>query len=368
MSSRSVLQHLKKALLPAGAARRARRRPAHRHGGTSQAATPRPCDIYAAGGTPCVAAHSTTRALYGAYNGPLYQVRRASDNTTRDIGVAERGRRTPTPPRRTRSAPAPPASSPIIYDQSGRGQPPHPGAPRRLRRPGRGRLRQPRQRHRGADHRRRPQGVRRLRRPRHRLPQQHTPTASPPATSPRACTPSSTARTTTAAAASTTATPRPTAATTATAPWRPSTSATTRSGATAPATAPGSWPTWRTACSPASTPATTPTTRRINHRFLTAIVKGEPNHWAIRGGNAQSGGLSTFYNGARPNVAGLQPDAEGRRHHPRHRRRQQHRRRRHLLRGRDDLRLPVGRHRERRAGQHRRRRLQRRERGRRPAR
>jgi len=27
------------------------------------------CDIYAAGGTPCVAAHSTTRALYGSYNG-----------------------------------------------------------------------------------------------------------------------------------------------------------------------------------------------------------------------------------------------------------------------------------------------------------
>ena len=33
-----------------------------------------PCDIYAAAGTPCVAAHSTTRALYAAYNGPLYQV------------------------------------------------------------------------------------------------------------------------------------------------------------------------------------------------------------------------------------------------------------------------------------------------------
>ena len=33
-----------------------------------------PCDIYAAGGAPCVAAHSTTRALYAAYNGPLYQV------------------------------------------------------------------------------------------------------------------------------------------------------------------------------------------------------------------------------------------------------------------------------------------------------
>jgi non-reducing end alpha-L-arabinofuranosidase len=56
-----------------------------------------PCDIYAAGGTPCVAAHSTTRALYAAYDGPLYQVRRASDNTTLNIyplsagGVADSG-------------------------------------------------------------------------------------------------------------------------------------------------------------------------------------------------------------------------------------------------------------------------------------
>ncbi|HJP80100.1 MAG TPA: arabinofuranosidase catalytic domain-containing protein, partial [Pseudonocardiaceae bacterium] len=59
--------------------------------GSAQAATQGPCDLYAAGGTPCVAAHSTTRALYGAYNGPLYQVRRASDNTTRDIGVLSAG-------------------------------------------------------------------------------------------------------------------------------------------------------------------------------------------------------------------------------------------------------------------------------------
>jgi len=44
-----------------------------------------PCDIYQSGGTPCVAAHSTTRALYNAYAGNLYQVRRASDNTTKDI-------------------------------------------------------------------------------------------------------------------------------------------------------------------------------------------------------------------------------------------------------------------------------------------
>ena len=34
------------------------------------AAPPRPkgpCDIYGAAGTPCVAAHSTTRALYASY-------------------------------------------------------------------------------------------------------------------------------------------------------------------------------------------------------------------------------------------------------------------------------------------------------------
>ena len=49
------------------------------------AATSQACDIYAAGGTPCVAAHATTRALYASYSGPLYQVRRASDGATTDI-------------------------------------------------------------------------------------------------------------------------------------------------------------------------------------------------------------------------------------------------------------------------------------------
>ena len=59
--------------------------------GTSRAATSLPCDIYAAAGTPCVAAHSTVRALYAAYNGPLYQVKRASDNTTTNIGTLTAG-------------------------------------------------------------------------------------------------------------------------------------------------------------------------------------------------------------------------------------------------------------------------------------
>ena len=48
-----------------------------------------PCDIYAAAGFPCVAANSSTRALYASYNGPLYQVMRQSDGKTLDIGVVQ---------------------------------------------------------------------------------------------------------------------------------------------------------------------------------------------------------------------------------------------------------------------------------------
>ena len=48
-----------------------------------------PCDIYAAAGNPCVAAHSSTRALYASYNGPLYQVMRQSDGKKLDIGVVQ---------------------------------------------------------------------------------------------------------------------------------------------------------------------------------------------------------------------------------------------------------------------------------------
>jgi len=96
------------------------------------------CDIYAAAGDPCVAAHSTTRALYASYNGPLYQVLRQSDGKMLDIGVVQPS-----------ASPAPDAGGyadaaaqdkfcantycwiTTIYDQSGKGnnltQPPHGG-------------------------------------------------------------------------------------------------------------------------------------------------------------------------------------------------------------------------------------------------
>src|SRR5271165_2198993 len=48
-----------------------------------------PGDIYAAAGCPLTAAHSTTRALYASYNGPLYQVLRQSDGKTLNIGVVQ---------------------------------------------------------------------------------------------------------------------------------------------------------------------------------------------------------------------------------------------------------------------------------------
>jgi non-reducing end alpha-L-arabinofuranosidase len=57
----------------------------------ARAATAEPCDIYASGGTPCEAAYSTTRALFEAYDGPLYQVQRASDATYLNVGLESAG-------------------------------------------------------------------------------------------------------------------------------------------------------------------------------------------------------------------------------------------------------------------------------------
>jgi hypothetical protein len=49
------------------------------------------CCVLVPQGTPCVAAHSVVRALYGAFAGKLYSVKRLSDGTVADIGVLEAG-------------------------------------------------------------------------------------------------------------------------------------------------------------------------------------------------------------------------------------------------------------------------------------
>ena len=50
----------------------------------------RPCDVIGTA-TPCVNAISTTRALYAAYRGPLYEVTRKSDGAAKDIGLLKDG-------------------------------------------------------------------------------------------------------------------------------------------------------------------------------------------------------------------------------------------------------------------------------------
>jgi hypothetical protein len=82
--------------------------------------TQRPCDIYAAGGTPCVAAHSTIRALYAAYTGNLYQVKRASDSTTKNITPVSAGGAANAATQDSFCSGTTCTIS-IIYDQSGKG-------------------------------------------------------------------------------------------------------------------------------------------------------------------------------------------------------------------------------------------------------
>lgn len=53
---------------------------AHTRANGGSSARSRPCDILAGAGNPCVAAHSTVRALYSEYNGPLYRVQRSISN------------------------------------------------------------------------------------------------------------------------------------------------------------------------------------------------------------------------------------------------------------------------------------------------
>ena len=79
-----------------------------------------PCDIYASGDTPCVAAHSTTRALYSAYTGPLYQVQRGSDLTTTTISPLSAGGVANAAAQDSFCASTTCVIT-IIYDQSGRG-------------------------------------------------------------------------------------------------------------------------------------------------------------------------------------------------------------------------------------------------------
>ena len=78
-----------------------------------------PCDIYKAGGTPCVAAHSTVRAMFGAYSGKLYQVRNAA-GATKDIMTLTPGGVADGPSQDTFCSGTSCVVT-VVYDQSGKG-------------------------------------------------------------------------------------------------------------------------------------------------------------------------------------------------------------------------------------------------------
>ncbi|WP_426503602.1 alpha-L-arabinofuranosidase B [Dactylosporangium sp. McL0621] len=273
--------------------------------GTSQAATSQPCDIYAAGGTPCVAAHSTTRALYGTYSGALYQVRRASDNTTKDIAPVSAGSYANAATQDTFCANTSCVIT-IIYDQSGRNNRLTQAPPGGFNGPAAG----------GYDN-------------------LANATAAPVTIGGHKVygvfvAPGTGYRNNNTNGVATGDQPEGMYSIFDGTHFNggccfdygnAERNSRDNGNGTMEAIYFGNIKVWgygagngpwimadlENGLFSGVNQHLNSGDPSISHRFLTAIVKGEPNHWAIRGGNAQSGSLGTFYNGVRPNVAGYNP-------------------------------------------------------------
>ncbi|KAF8200081.1 Arabinosidase B [Pholiota molesta] len=251
-----------------------------------------PCDLYASGGTPCVAAHSTTRALFSAFSGSLYQVIRGSDSATLNIGTLSAGGVANAAAQDSFCA-STTCLITTIFDQTGRGnhltQAPPGGAANVI------------------DNLASATGA-----PVTLNGQKAYGVFSSPGTGYRNNAASGTA--------------------TGDAPEgmyavfdgthfnsaccfdygnAETSSDDTGNGhmeaiyfGTGGGSGSGSGP-WIMAdlengLFSGASPSSNPADQSISSRFVTAVVKGEPNQWAIRGGNAASGSLSTFYSGVRP--------------------------------------------------------------------
>lgn len=274
-------------------------------GGATAAAGSLPCDLYAAGGTPCVAAHSTTRALYSAYSGRLYQVKRASDGATRDIGALGAGGYADAAAQDSFCA-GTSCLITVVYDQSGRGNHLTQAPPGGFQGPAAG----------GYDN----------------LAEA---SAAPVTVGGHKAygifvAPGTGYRDNTTNGIATGDQPEGMYAILDGSHYNggccfdygnAETNSRDNGNGTMETIYFGNSKAWGygTGNGPwvmadlenglfsgvnrgynAGNPS-------VSHRFLTAVVKGESNHWSIRAGNAQSGGLSTFYNGARPNATGYHP-------------------------------------------------------------
>lgn len=265
---------------------------------TSSVAASGPCDIYASGGTPCVAAHSTTRALYSAYDGPLYQVKRNSDGATTTIAPMSAGGIANSATQDSFCSGTTCLIS-VIYDQSGRGN--------HLTQAQRGGWAGPG-----------PNGSDNL----------STATAAPVYLNGHKVygvfiAPGDGYRNDKTSGVATGDSPEGMYAIFDGTHYNggccfdygnAETSGTDTGAAHMEAIYFGDCNVWGTGSGngpwimadlenglfSGQSAGKNTNDPSINHRFVTAIVKGEPNQWAIRGGNAQSGSLSTFYNGVRP--------------------------------------------------------------------
>jgi non-reducing end alpha-L-arabinofuranosidase len=264
-----------------------------------------PCDIYSSGGTPCVAAHSTTRALYSSYSGSLYQVKRGSDGATTNIaplsagGVANAAAQDSFCSQTT-------CLITIIYDQSGRGNHLTQAPPGGFSGPDSG----------GYDNLASATGA-----PVTLNGQKAYGVFIAPGTGYRNNAASGTAKGDAAEGMYAVLDGTHYNGACCFDYGNAETSSRDTGNGHMEAIYYGNCNVWGTGSGSGpwvmadlenglfsgSNPKQNTGDPTVNYRFLTAVVKGESNQWAIKGGNAASGSLSTYYNGARPSVSGYNP-------------------------------------------------------------
>ncbi|KAH8585833.1 glycoside hydrolase family 54 protein [Bisporella sp. PMI_857] len=264
-----------------------------------------PCDLYSSGGTPCIAAHSTTRALYSAYSGSLYQVRRGSDNTTTNIAPLSAGGVANAAAQDSFCA-STTCLITVIYDQSGRGNHLTQAPPGGFNGPESN----------GYDNLASATGA-----PITLNGQKAYGVFVSPGTGYRNNAASGTARGDAAEGMYAVfdgthynggccfdyGNAETSSLDTGNGHMEAIYFGDSRSWGTGAGSGPWIMADLENGLFSGVSAGNNAGDPSISSRFVTAVVKGEPNHWAIRGGNAASGSLSTYYNGVRPTVSGYNP-------------------------------------------------------------